>query len=174
MIIMSKHDSAFGGQWDAGQFLTEQLISYPISHMIRQDAERAGIDLSNPVRSVVSLMASGLMSTLWGSFLGPFGAILGGLMGETLGLAASYPGDRTKQERIREREALVALKVKAMVTALGITKEHVSRRTWDSFVDNYHQRLASIADREVTKAEAFLVGERIILDSIRRVGSDVY
>jgi hypothetical protein len=169
-----KNHSGFGGQWDAGEFLIEELITYPISHMIKETAERAGVDMENPVRSISSIIASGFMSAFVGSFLGPFGSIWGALMGETLAIAADYPGDRTRAERERERKARLALKVKAMVTALEITKEHLNSSTWGAIVNDYQRQVDALGDRKSTEGEAFRIGENIILRSVRNAGSDVY
>lgn len=167
-------DKAFGGQWDLGGAIVEQLISYPISHMIHEAANDAGIDLSNPTRSIASLIAAGFMGTIMGSFLGPFGAILGGLMGETLGLAGNYPGDRTKQERLLQEKAMITLRVKAMTTALEITRDHVSKNTWNAINNEYERRLRQLGNRTATEREALNIGIEIITNSIYSVDKNVY
>ena len=134
-------DSAFGGQWDLGGAIVENIISYPVSQILKRSADESGIDLDNPVRSIVCLLSSGMLGGILGSFLGPFGAIIGGLLGETLGLAGSYPGDRTKEEKILEEKAWIALRAKAMITAVEITKEHISQNTWRQIVDEYERRV---------------------------------
>jgi hypothetical protein len=167
-------DNAFGERWDLGGAVVEHLISYPISRMIHQAANDAGIDLSNPTRSIASLIASGFMGTVMGSFLGPFGAILGGLLGETLGLAGNYPGDRTKQERLLQEKALITLRVKAMTTALEITRDHVSGNTWNAINDEYQRRLGRLGNRTATEKEALNIGIEIITNSIYSVDKNVY
>jgi hypothetical protein len=167
-------DPAFGGNWDLGEAITEHLISYPISHMIHESARESGIDMSNPTRSIVSLITSGFMSTVVGSFLGPFGALLGGLLGETIGLAGNYPGDKSKEERIAQKKARLALKIKAITTTLEITKDHVSNDTWNAIVDEYQRQLDSLGDSMGTEDEAFIIGERIVINSISRVDRNVY
>jgi hypothetical protein len=167
-------NDAFGGQWDLGEAVVEHLISYPISHMIHESAREAGIDLSNPTRSIVSLIASGFMGSVMGSFLGPFGAILGGLMGETLGLAGSYPGDRTREERLLQQKARFTLRVKAMTTALEITRDHVGTDTWNSIVDEYQRRLRGLGDRMGTDEEILNTGIDIITNSVYSVDRNVY
>ena len=168
------NDSAFGGYWDLSEDVAEQLISYPISQMIRQSAAQAGIDLDNPVRSIVSLMSSGMLGFLWGSFLGPFGAILGGLMGETLGLAASYPGDRTREERRIQGEVLLMLRVKAMTTALEILRDHVTQETWNAISADYQRRLRSLGNMQGTKEEAVNIGINMIIQGIQSTDWNVY
>ena len=167
-------DKAFGGQWDLGGAITEQIISYPISQMIHESAADAGIDLSNPTRSIASLITAGLLGTVMGSFLGPFGSILGGLMGETIGLAASYPGDRSKQERLLQEKAQITIRIKAMTTALEITRDHVSKQTWDAISDEYHKRLRQLGNQTGTEKEALNTGIEIITNSIYSVDRNVY
>jgi hypothetical protein len=167
-------DPAFGGEWDSGQFVVDQLLSLPISQMLRDDAKRAGIDLSNPRRSVAALLASGLMGTVVGNFLGPFGSLVGGLLGESLALTAKYPGDRDAEQRRRERQAAVALRVKALQIASEVTKDHVSAARWNSIVDEYQRRVDSLGDSTSTEEEALEIAERIISGSMRAAGHDVY
>jgi hypothetical protein len=167
-------DNAFGGQWDLGGIVVEQIISYPISHMIHEAADEAGLDLSNPTRSIASFIASGFLGTFLGSFLGPIGSILGGALGEALATTSRYPGDRTKEERLLQEQALMVLKVKAVGTALEITQEHVSNATWNAIVDQYQMRLERLGNRQATTREAFDIGVNIINDSIRSVDQNVY
>jgi len=172
---MSSDDHiAFGGQWDLGQSVIEQLLSYPISHKIRQDAERAGIDMSNPRRSIAALLVSSFMSISLGAFLGPFMGMIGGLMGEAVAIASTYPGDRAREEKRREELAFITLEVKAIGTALEVTKEHVSKETWNAIVDEYQNRVDRLGNMKATEREAIQIGKDIIFNSVYSVDKNVY
>ena len=51
------NEGTYGGLWDLGNFLGTDMITSPIRRIINRDAERAGIDLTNPRRSAVRLSA---------------------------------------------------------------------------------------------------------------------
>ena len=79
-IIMSWiNEDTYGGFWDLGDFLTTDLVTLPIRRMINRDAERHGINLRNPCRSVASLLGSCGLGGALGVVLGFPGGILGAL-----------------------------------------------------------------------------------------------
>lgn len=172
---MSNYGSNFaGGNWDLGGFITEQILAYPVSRMISNVASESGIDMHNPVRSVVSFLASGFMGSFIGSFLGPFGGLIGGLLGETLAVSGSYPGDWSSNEWEQRRKAEVILKVKALAMASEMTRDNVSSQTWNAIVDQFEGRVNALGSRMSTEQEALGIAEDIICSSIRSVNYDVY
>lgn len=170
-------DDAFGGLWDLGEVVAPDAITYPIRRLIRRDAEKAGIDMRNPVRSVAQIIASGLMGATLLPFLGPFGALAGGLLGYTIATGASYPGDKSRSQRESEDEAWYALKLKAVSIAVEAAKAHTTDRTWSAIQNEVFSTIDYIQEtnpdaRSLRHACSIMLDP--VFNSIRRVDGNVY
>jgi hypothetical protein len=169
-------DEAFGGYWDRGDSIDPDLVCYPIKKMIERDARRAGIDIDNPLHSVASMLGGGFMSAVLGSFMGPFGAILGGLFAHVAAMGTPMIGDR-QGGYDAEEEAWYALKLKAVGVAVEVTKEHTTRDTWNRISDEVQetiQRVIRSHDDPGSLRAAWPIMFDAITDSIREVDYDVY
>jgi len=170
-------DDAFGGFWDLGDEILTDLISFPIKAMIKRDARRAGIDLDNPRRKMATAVSSIFMTAALGTFLGPFGAILGGALGFATAIGAEYPDDKKPGEREAEDQALCALKLKAFGTAAEIMKEHTTRDTWNDLADEVNgtiKRLQKQNPRVSSPSKSFDIYEKEIVRAIEQCDYNVY
>ena len=96
-------------------------------------------------------------------------------MGYAVAMDARYEGDRTREERDAEDEAVYALKMKAFATAIEATKEHVSNDTWDDICDAANATLERLQDIEPKSlSRGFDLVFDAVSDSIRHVNSDVH
>jgi hypothetical protein len=167
-----ENNEAFGGRWDIGEHIITDLISHPVKMMIDRDAERAGIDLSNFERTIGSGAASTFLGAAWGTFLGPIGSILGGLMGYAIGIGSKYPTDgKTSYEDYR-----VMLKMKAFGVAIDVLKQHVSRDGWNAICDAVNYTLQSLKsqynfNRRDNATFAFIYDK--ILQAIERIDRNI-
>ena len=172
-----ENDDAFGGYWDQGGSISADLISYPIKKLIERDARRAVIDLDNPLHSVASLIGGGFMSTVLGSFMGPFGAILGGLIGHVAAMGTHMIGDRNVSELDPEEEAWYTLKLKAVGIAVEVTKEHTSRDTWNQIIDEVRDTINEVIrthDDPGSLRDVWPIMFNAVTDAIKEIDYDVY
>jgi hypothetical protein len=138
-------DELQGGLWDVAELcLDPDLVSFVVGKMIERDARAAGIDLDNPIHSIVGLVGSVGMSLCLGSFMGPFGALLGGMIGKVAACGTPMIGDRPVEERDAEEEAWYALRLKALETAIEVTREHTSTEAWNQIADAVQDTISRV------------------------------
>lgn len=174
-------DDAFGHLWDVGSNLTPDWITYPIGQMIRRDAVRAGIDVDDPFRRTASFASSAFLGAVFGTFLGPVGAALGGLMGQIIGLAAEREGESSRSERIAQLNEFAAMRLKAFDVAWNVLRRHISASNWvhienrlSGDVDRYVSSWSG-ADETFSNCYRFLDGiENVILNSVNAFDRNIY
>ena len=131
---------------DLGDVLTSDILTSPIRRMINRDAERAGIDIHNPCRSVASLLGSCGMATALGAFLGPPGGILGGLLGYVVATGSEYEGNWPESAHKTKEEALYLLELEALQIAAEVTQSLVDPETWDEICCEVCNEIDSLTD----------------------------
>lgn len=175
MSWMNEH--TYDRFWNLGDFLSSDLLTSPIRRMIHRDAERAGIDLRNPHRSVASLLGSCGMGAALGSVLGPPGGILGSLLGYVVALGSGYEGDDSTSVRDLEESAQYLLELKAFQVAVDITRDLVSEETWAEICIEIEYEIESFLDMP-DPAESLDDAVDLMFDvagdSIRRVNFKAY
>ena len=124
------NDDGFGDMWDLGDYVIDDVITFPIRRFLHRELEKQGIDPNHWRRRSASLTAS-MVGGFIGSILGgPFGILLG-LMGYTTGMTASYPDEPSGTQRELEQ----ALALTAGGIATKVLEEHVARDTWNTICD---------------------------------------
>jgi hypothetical protein len=169
-------DENLTGLGDLVDFLPPGPITFPIRRLIKSDAERAGIDIHNPCRSVASLLGSCGMATALGAFLGPPGGILGGLLGYVVAMGSDYEGDRPKSAYSAEEEALYLLELKAFQIAAEVTESLVDRETWDDICEVVCDEINMMADYfdQPKSLSSTIVLLEVVSESIRDVDVEAH
>ena len=170
-------ENALGGLGDLGNSIPSAPITFPIRCLIKRDAERAGIDTHNPRRSVARFLGSCGMATALGAFLGPPAGILGGLLGYVVATGSDYEGDRPKNARKAEEEAIYLAELEALQIAAEITESLVDRDTWNKICEGICDEIESrsaIPDRVESLDDAATMMFEIVGESIRQVDPEVY
>jgi hypothetical protein len=146
MIMSWINEDTYSGFWDLGEYLGTDLLTSPIRRMIRRDAERHGIDLGNPRRSVASLLGSCGMGAAFGAVLGPPGGILGGLLGYVMAIGSDYEGDRDiESSRYMEEKAKYYLELKALQIAAEVFQDYLDDETWAGICDEIGYEIDTLA-----------------------------
>jgi hypothetical protein len=177
-VIMSWiNEDTYSGFWDLGGFFGTDLLTSPFRRMIRSDAERAGIDLHNPSRSVASLLGSCGMGAALGSILGPPGGILGGLLGYAIAIGSQYEGDQTETIRDAEATALYILELKALQIAVEVIQGYTDVETWAEICEevgyDIEDLFATYDPYESLENSVILMFE-VVSKSIRRIDLEAY
>jgi len=170
-------EDAFQTFGDIGEFLSADLLTSPIRRMIHRDAERVGIDLSNPRRSLSSLLGSCGMGAALGAVLGPPGGILGGLLGYVVTIGSDYEGDRPEYARDDEEATLYILELKAFQIAAETTQDHVTGKIWDEIceeIDYEIEGLSEMPEPPESQDDAVDLMCEVVGESIRRVDFTAY
>jgi len=128
-------ESSFQVIGDIGEILSTDLFTSPIRRLINRDAERAGIDLHNPYRSVASLLGSCSMGAALGVVLGPPGGILGGILGYVVAIGSDFDGDQSKSARDMEEASIYLLELKALQIAVEAIQDYADAETWAEICD---------------------------------------
>jgi len=173
-------ENPFQAIGDIGEILSTDLFTSPIRRLINRDAERAGIDLHNPSRSVASLLGSCSMGAALGAVLGPPGGILGGLLGYVVAIGSDYEGDgpkNTKDSDTEKAAALYILELKAFQIAAEVVQDYVDEETWAEICDEIRYELESvstISDPPESLDNALELMLEVIAESIKRVDFEIY
>ena len=86
-------------------------------------------------------------------------------------------GDRSVEERDAEGEAWYVLKLKAVGTAIEVTKQHTTRETWNRISDEVQdtiQRVIRTHDDPGSLWAAWPIMWDAVINAIREVDCDVY
>jgi len=167
------------GLGNMGEFFTADLLTSPIRRMINRDAERAGIDLRNPSRSLASILGSCGMGAALGAVLGPPGGILGGLLGYVVAIGSDYEGDNPENayDSGTEEAALYILELKAFQIAAEATQDLVTVEIWAEIceeIDYEIEGLTEMPDPPVSLDDTLALMFEIVGESIRRVDFEAY
>jgi len=163
--------------WDLGDLLTTDLITSPIRQMISRDAERAGIDLSNPRRSVASFLGSCSMGAALGAVLGPPGGILGGLLGYVVSIGSDYEGVRPENVRADEETAIYILELTALQIAAETIQDLITEESWAEIceeIDYEIEGLSEMPEQPDSLDDAIDLMSEIVGECIRRVDFEAY
>lgn len=130
---MQWNQVGFGGQWDLGEAVIEDLISYPIKQYLHGELRKHGIDPDNWQRKGAALTASAVGGLLGSMMGGPLGFIVG-MMGYVTAMSADYGQDDEPRER-RQQTVEEALALKAGEIATDALRAHLTRETWEAICD---------------------------------------
>jgi len=141
--------------------------------MINRDAERAGIDLCNPRRSMASLLGSCSMGAALGVVLGPPGGILGGLLGYIVAIGSDYEGDQPENASDAEESALYILELKALQIAAEVIQDCADAETWAEICDEVEYEIDILSVMHDPSLESLDIALELMLgavsEGIRRV-----
>jgi len=117
------------------------------------------------------------MATAVDAFLGPPAGILGGLLGYVVATGSDYEGDRPKNARKAEEEAMYLAELEALQIAAEITESLVSRETWNEICDEICDEIDGMSDyQDQPKSWRSAVGLMIevVNEGIRNVDYEAY
>jgi hypothetical protein len=161
---------------DMGEVLASDLISSPIRRVINRDAEREGIDLRNPRRSVASLLGSCGMGVALGAVLGPPGGILGCLFGYVVALGSAFEGDRP--EYAQDEEAAIYIReLKAFQIAVETTQNLVTKEIWAEIceeIDYEFEGLSKMPELPESLDDAVDLIFEVVGESVKQVDFEAY
>jgi len=164
---------AFGRDWDCGEGVIEGLLSIPLKHIIKNLAEKDGIDIHNPRRKGAAISTS-IFSAFMGHVLGPVPALLLGLMGNLASYSGKCIGDRWDSEEGR----LINMKIESLFISRNALYEHVSEKTWNRICDSWINIEVKLKKEGIEKVdnnkEAFEIIFPVFQDMIKSVDYDVY
>jgi len=169
----------FDDLWDLREFLTTDLLTSPIRRMINREAERAGIDLRNPKRSVASILGSCSMGAALGAVLGPPGGIIGGLLGYVVAIGLNYKDNNPENIHHSDTEeaALYFLELKAFQITAEFLQDYLPADTWDEIckeIENKIDSISKISDQPESLEEVIDLMFDIVSISIVQVDFNAY
>jgi hypothetical protein len=137
-------DDDFADLADLGGFLASDFITSPIRRLVRRDAERAGIDLDNPRRSVATLFGSSALGAVFGTILGPIGSILGSLLGYVMALGSTYEREAAPLGDDTGDEALGLLEHQAFGPCVDVLESQSSGGECQEVCDDFTEEIDDI------------------------------
>jgi len=172
-------EDAFQNFGYIGEFLSADLLTSPIRRIIHRDAERVGIDLSNPRRSFSSLLGSCGMGAALGAVLGPPGGLIGSLFGYVVAIGSHYEGDKptNTDDSYTEEAVLYILELKAFQIAAEKTQDLVAEEIWADIceeIDYAIETLSEVPDPPESLDDAIELLFDIVSESIKRVDFTAY